>query len=321
VTVAATGGLGNQLFQLAAAMVLAQGTRRDVRVCCRMYDRPLARRLFVAARAAIRRTLTDRDGRFRIKAMERRPLILDVQRFAPETDRASDARMGFNRRSLKRSFRDPGHAIAGASILREAEEILAVVDGRQPIPPGSTPLIAGHMQDDRLVEPVIADLRARLELPRDTPYLSRWLPRVDAQTVGVHVRRGDYLKPAFRGMLPVLRAAWFDSAAQIVRQRHGDVRFLVVTDDPAWARDRLRLPGPTEVASLDHPSSPLDDLVLLSRCAHHVISNSTFGWWGARLSTAGGSVIVPTRWSFRPPTPPNLLPASWHALDNPEDDR
>jgi hypothetical protein len=144
---------------------------------------------------------------------------------------------------------------------------------------------------------------------------------VDDRTVGVHVRRGDYLKPAFRGMLPVLSASWFESAAQIVRQRHGDVRFLVVTDDPAWARDRLRLPGPTEVASLDHPSSPLDDLVLLSRCAHHVVSNSTFGWWGAKLSTAGGSVIVPTRWSFRPPTPPNLLPASWHALDNPEDDR
>jgi hypothetical protein len=321
VTIAATGGLGNQLFQLAAAMVLANGTQRGIRICCRMYDRPLARRLFVAARAAIRRTLTDRDGRFRIKAMERRPLILDVQRFAPETDRAGDARMGFSRRSLKRAFRDPARGIPGTTILREAEDVLAAVDGRQPIPHGSTPLIAGHMQDDRLVAPMIADLHARLQLPQDSPYLSRWLPMVDDRTVGVHVRRGDYLKPAFRGMLPVLSASWFESAAQIVRQRHGDVRFLVVTDDPAWARDRLRLPGPTEVASLDHPSSPLDDLVLLSRCAHHVVSNSTFGWWGARLSTAGGSVIVPTRWSFRPPTPPNLLPASWHALDNPEDDR
>jgi hypothetical protein len=321
VTIAATGGLGNQLFQLAAAMVLANGTQRGIRICCRMYDRPLARRLFVAARAAIRRTLTDRDGRFRIKAMERRPLILDVQRFAPETDRAGDARMGFSRRSLKRAFRDPARGIPGTTILREAEDVLAAVDGRQPIPHGSTPLIAGHMQDDRLVAPMIADLHARLQLPQDSPYLSRWLPMVDDRTVGVHVRRGDYLKPAFRGMLPVLPASWFESAAQIVRQRHGDVRFLVVTDDPAWARDRLRLPGPTEVASLDHPSSPLDDLVLLSRCAHHVVSNSTFGWWGARLSTAGGSVIVPTRWSFRPPTPPNLLPASWHALDNPEDDR
>jgi hypothetical protein len=321
VTIAATGGLGNQLFQLAAAMVLANGTQRGIRICCRMYDRPLARRLFVAARAAIRRTLTDRDGRFRIKAMERRPLILDVQRFAPETDRAGDARMGFSRRSLKRAFRDPARGIPGTTILREAEDVLAAVDGRQPIPHGSTPLIAGHMQDDRLVAPMIADLHARLQLPQDSPYLSRWLPMVDDRTVGVHVRRGDYLKPAFRGMLPVLPASWFESAAQIVRQRHGDVRFLVVTDEPAWARDRLRLPGPTEVASLDHPSSPLDDLVLLSRCAHHVVSNSTFGWWGARLSTAGGSVIVPTRWSFRPPTPPNLLPASWHALDNPEDDR
>jgi hypothetical protein len=321
VTIAATGGLGNQLFQLAAAMLIADATGRGIRVCCRMYDRPLIRRAFVAVRAAVRGAFADRDGRFRLRAMERRPLVLEVQRFAAETDRAGDARVGFSRRSLKRAFREQAFRIPGTSILRRAEEVLAAAEGRQPIPPGSTPLVAGHMQDDRLVAPVIADLRSRLELPQHSPYLSRWLTCVDGRTVGVHVRRGDYLKPAFRGVLPVLPAAWFESAAQIVRQRHGDVRFLVVTDDPAWARDRLRLPGPTTVASLGHPSSPLDDLALLSRCAHHVISNSTFGWWGARIASGGGSVVAPARWTIEPPTPPQLLPGSWQLLDNPEDDR
>jgi hypothetical protein len=207
------------------------------------------------------------------------------------------------------------------AILRESEEVLSVVEGRGTIPPGSIPLIAGHMQDDRLVAPVVGDLRECLELPRTSPYLAKWLPGIDGRTVGVHVRRGDFMKPAFRGVLPVLPAAWFESAAEIIRRRHGDVRFLVLTDEPAWVRDRLRLPGPTDVASLDHPTSPLEDLALLARCAHHVISNSTFGWWGARLSTAGGSVVAPSRWTIRPPTPSHLLPASWQVLENPEDDR
>lgn len=321
VTIAATGGLGNQLFQFAAAMSIADATGRGIRVCCRMYDRPLVRRAFVAARAAVRAAFADRDGRFRLRAMERRPLILDVQQLAAETDPAGDARRGFTRRSLKRAFRDESHAIAGADILRTSIEVLDVTQGQRPLPPGTTPLIAGYMQDDRLVAPTITSLQRLLDLPRHSAYLDRWLPTVTDRTVGVHVRRGDYLKPAFRDMLPVLPAPWFAQAAHLVQERHGDLAFLVVTDEPGWARDHLRLPGPMTIASLDHPASPLEDLALLRACAHHVISNSTFGWWGARLSTAGGMVVAPARWTIGRPTDRHLMPAAWDKLDNPEDGR
>lgn len=321
VTIAATGGLGNQLFQLAAAMAIADATGRGIRICCRMYDRPLVRRAFVAARAAVRAAFADRDGRFRLRAMERRPLVLDVQRLATETCPADDVRLGFSRRSLKRAFRDESRVIPGTDILRTADEALDVAQGRRPLPPGTTPLIAGFMQDDRLVAPTIASLQRHLELPRHSAYLDRWLPTVTNRTVGVHVRRGDYLKPAFRDTLPVIPAPWFARAAHLVQERHGDLAFLVVTDEPAWAREHLRLPGPTTVASLDHPASPLEDLALLRACAHHVISNSTFGWWGARLSTADGMVVAPARWAIGRPTDPHLMPVAWHKLDNPEDGR
>jgi hypothetical protein len=43
VTIAVTGGLGNQLFQFAAAVALAEATGRDIRLCVRMYDRPAVR--------------------------------------------------------------------------------------------------------------------------------------------------------------------------------------------------------------------------------------------------------------------------------------
>ncbi|MFM8817972.1 MAG: alpha-1,2-fucosyltransferase, partial [Phycisphaerales bacterium] len=254
-------------------------------------------------------------------AMERRPLVLDVQRLATATDPADDARRGFSRRSLKRAFRDASHAIAGTDILRTADEALDPVHGRRPLPSGTTPLIAGHKQDDRLVVPTIAALQRHRDIPGNSAYLDRWLPTVTNRTVGVHVRRGDYLKPAFQDTLPVLPAAWFAHAARRVQERHGDVDFLVVTDEPAWARAHLRLPGPMTVASLDHPASPLEDLALLRACAHHVISNSTFGWWGARLSTAGGMVVAPARWTIGRPTGPHLMPAAWQRLDNPEDGR
>ena len=322
VTIAATGGLGNQLFQLAAAVGIADATGRRVRVCCRMYDRPAARRAFVAVRRLVRGLWTDADGRFRLDAMVRRPVLLDLQGEATETAPGDDRRRGFSRRSLKRAFRDRDARIPGALVLRTAEEALEVRDGRVTAGPDVTPLIAGYMQDDRLVAPQLERIRRMVRLPAGTAYLERWMPHAAGdRTVGLHVRRGDYLKPAFRGLMPVLTADWYERAARELCARHGDLRFLVVSDEPGWARERLRLPGPTTVASLDHPPSAQEDLALLAACRHQVISNSTFGWWGARLGARGGSVAAPTRWLVGQPPDPHLLPGSWIRVENEDDDR
>lgn len=322
VTIAATGGLGNQLFQFAAALRIAEATGREVQVCCRGYDRPLARRAFVAVRRALRGLWADADGRFRLDAMVRGPELLRMQRLAGETDRREDHRRGLDRASLKRAFRDPHASIPGTAILRTAADALAVAEGRTTLAPEALPLVAGFMQDDRLVAPVLDRVRSLLLEPSRSDYLDRWLPAARRErTVGVHVRRGDYLKPAFRDVLPVIPAAWYARAGSVLRERHGELSFLVVTDEPAWARAELRLPGPTEVASADHPSSPQEDLALLRACRHHVIPNSTFGWWGARLSASGGTVVAPERWAIGAPTDPALLPAHWVRLANDEDGR
>ena len=95
---------------------------------------------------------------------------------------------------------------------------------------------------------------------------------------------------------------------------------MVVTDEPAWVRANLRLPGPVDVASGEHPSTPQEDLALLASCRHHIIANSTFSWWGARLARphgTGGDVVAPTAWHMDgSPLEPGYLPASWLTLEN-----
>lgn len=318
VTIAATGGLGNQLFQLAAAMAVADATGRGIEVCTRMYDRPAARRAFLAARRWVRRMWTDADGRFRLDAMARGPELLAVQRAAPATDARADRARGFTRVSLKRAFRDPAFTIEGARILRTRVEVEAIIDGGDTIAAGDTPLISGFVQTDAFVAPRIGALRAAVVLPRDTPYAARWIRTArERPTVGVHVRRGDYAKPAYRDLFPIVPAAWYAQAGEMLRARLGEVRFLVVTDDPGWVKANLRLPGATDIASGEHPASPLEDLAVLAACAHHVIANSTFGWWGARLSTSGGQVVAPTCWLLKETPDPDLLPTSWLRLENP----
>jgi hypothetical protein len=318
VTIAATGGLGNQLFQLAAAMAVAEATGRRVEVCTRMYDRPAGRRAFLAVRRWARGLWTDADGRFRLDAMARGPELLAVQRHARETTATDDRARGVTRAVLKRAFRDPAVGIPGARILRTRSDVQSLLDGRTAVPSDETPLVSGFMQTDAFVGPRIDALRAMIELPRETPYAGRWIRFArERPTVGVHVRRGDYAKPAYRDLFPIVPAAWYAQAAELLRVRLGEARFLVVTDDPGWVREHLRLPGTVALASGEHPSTGLEDLAVLAACGHHVIANSTFGWWGARLAGGGGLVVAPTCWLLKEAPDPELLPASWLRLENP----
>jgi hypothetical protein len=54
----------------------------------------------------------------------------------------------------------------------------------------------------------------------------------------------------------------------------------------------------------------------MSRCAHHVIANSTFSWWGAWLNPAPTRrVIAPANWfGTARLSNPDLIPEGWTRL-------
>lgn len=321
VVIAATGGVGNQLFQFASALAISDASGAPARTCCRMYDRPWHRRAFVAARAWVRSIGADADERFRRDAMRRRPDLLHVQSEAPETSREEEARLGLTRTALKRAFRGRG-APGTFRVVRTNDEVgLLVRDVARgpgaPSLPGPV-LIAGHVQGDRFVAPRIERMRSVIRLPRSSAYLDEWLPVASSEdSVAVHVRRGDYLKPAYRDSFPIIPARWFADAADRLRALHGRLHFLVITDDPAWARDNLTLPGEVRVTSAGRSPTAIEDLALIAACRHQIVSNSTFGWWGARLANRAGSTVAPTLWEFGKQLPTDFLPPGWITLENP----
>lgn len=318
IVIAVTGGLGNQLFQFAAAAALSEATGREVRLCYRMFDRTRLRRAFLGARRWWRRLGADADRRFAVDSLDRRAELLQLQRIAAESSAELEARWRLSRRSLKRAFREGTPPRQGVLVLRGSEALRAVVAGGQPPPAETLPLVAGFMQDDRLVAPRIDRLRSLLELPSDTPYARRWIAAAAGEeSVGVHVRRGDYAKKAFAGVFPLLPPQWYASAAAAVRESVPRARFIVVSDEPGWVREHLRLPGEMEIASGEASISPQEDLAVLAACRHHIVANSTFSWWGARLARPGGVVAAPTRWFLDRETPPQLLPAAWIGVENP----
>lgn len=318
IVVAAAGGIGNQLFQFAAARAIASATGRPIEISYRRSDRNLLRRGFLGVRRWALSLGSDADQRFALACLDRPPDLVRIQQVAVESTRQADRRRGFSRRALKRASRS-GH-LAGAVVLRNEADVARHLDDLDEAS-DSILIIAGAPVIDRFVAPQVEALRQEIVLPTETPYVRKWIAsrRLGRQLVGVHVRRGDYFKPRLVDSVVHLSPAWYAAAAGELVKRHGPLEFVVVSDDPAWCRRHLQLPGETSIASADHPEDPLEDLALLSRCDHHIIANSTFSWWGARLAPSAGTVVAPTEWWLDPPMGREVLPESWIEIPNTRD--
>jgi hypothetical protein len=75
------------------------------------------------------------------------------------------------------------------------------------------------------------------------------------------------------------------SAIDEIQQTLVDPRFFVFCTHKSLRLQELRLPKHTLFfTSEEGYSDPVETLWLLSQCRHHILTNSTFYWWGAWLS-------------------------------------
>lgn len=136
------------------------------------------------------------------------------------------------------------------------------------------------------------------------------LPHPEGTTpVGVQVRRGDYVK---HSKLNVTTPEYFLNALEWMREHVGNPHFIVVSDDPHYCRKLFEKQLDVTVMP---PQSPIDGLRTLASCKAHIISNSTFGWWGAWLGETG-PVIAPEYWHHFPGSYGdwNIVPDRWIKL-------
>ena len=71
----------------------------------------------------------------------------------------------------------------------------------------------------------------------------------------------------------------------------------VFSDRPDLARKTLKLPVRCRYVADVARFSDVEEMMLMSACHHHVISNSSFSWWGAWLGTnPEKKVVAPRKW-------------------------
>lgn len=134
--------------------------------------------------------------------------------------------------------------------------------------------------------------------------------------IGVHVRRGDFLKPELQDWgYAVAPAEYFSRAIKYFIDKFTISRliFIVATDDRHWCEKSLNFTGAPYHYTAGH--SAVEDFNILSQCDHHIISVGSFGWWTAWLGT--GTVVyykdfpTPGSTHSKNHNPPDYYPSKW----------
>ena len=103
------------------------------------------------------------------------------------------------------------------------------------------------------------------------------------KAIAIHIRW--FGQPGARENLPI---EYYRLALERISDCSEQTYFAIFSDFPARAQEALSLQkNRTLCVDWNHTTSnELADLWLMSNCAHFIIANSTFSWWGAWIGSS-----------------------------------
>lgn len=118
----------------------------------------------------------------------------------------------------------------------------------------------------------------------------------------IHFRGGDYRSAG--GTL--LTTLYYQRAAEYMKKKNPDMRFVVVSDDVNYALQYFpwaekggtaRVTGYDKYKASHHIGGPVEiDYAIINSAKNIILSNSTFGFWAAYTNKFEPDVIYPKYW-------------------------
>lgn len=133
-------------------------------------------------------------------------------------------------------------------------------------------------------------------------------------TVSLHIRRGDYLDIPIYNVFDGL--GYYERAVEYFRSKIESPLFMIFSNDPQWVKENLNLGKDSVSITYNNGKDSYKDLLMMTRCQHNIIANSSFSWWGAWLNPNKNKIVVcPTMW-FRDKMSSAIVPDSWIKMGN-----
>lgn len=147
----------------------------------------------------------------------------------------------------------------------------------------------GFWQNTSYFDKYLLDLKSQFQ-PNyniDISVQTLWDQIVRKESIGIHVRRGDFVNLGWdKGLEYYLKGMkWIQSQKE-------ECCFYIFTDDKSWVRKQFAMRRDVTIIDISTQTSEIDEFFLLSSCKHQIISESTFGWWAAYLNMNKDKLVV-----------------------------
>lgn len=119
----------------------------------------------------------------------------------------------------------------------------------------------------------------------------------EENSVGIHIRRGDYLKNwKYRGLCGI---DYYQKAIAYILEHIKSPKFFLFSDDIDWVKENISplIKGyDVTFVNWNHSINSYKDMQLMAMCKNLIIANSSFSWWAAYLNQNNPIVVAPEKW-------------------------
>jgi hypothetical protein len=137
-----------------------------------------------------------------------------------------------------------------------------------------------------------------------------------ANSVSVHVRRGDFLDSNnFSKLGAVCTLNYFICAIEKMKSLVDSPHFFFFTNDISWVKTHFNGPNFT-IINLNKNINSWKDMFLISNCSHHINSNGSFSWWSSWLSKNRHSLVIVPKNFIANKHYEDIYPENWIQLSD-----
>lgn len=304
VTIALTGGLGNQLFQLAAALSCAgSGTVQILK----QQGNP--------------RTNNSGDPELFSFSLPENVRVIKGGYFKWFSSKiiGFNLRIGFKPTKWELRLLPVIHFVSIATLFLLTGRFWSIATGDNLGFPSSlnlrrNTLLIGYFQTDRFIQQIgVGKFISSPVTPTSVVEEFRKLSELEKPLV-VHVRLGDYRSESSIG---ILSDSYYLANYQSLWSTGKYQKIWLFSDEPNEATKLFNSNFIHDVRVIDSRTlSSAQTLEIMTFGRGYLIANSTFSWWGAYLTkTANAEVVAPMPWFRTLPEPRYLVPKNWNRAE------
>lgn len=175
--------------------------------------------------------------------------------------------------------------------------------------------LAGFFQSENYFKEIESIIRKEFTLkdplsPSAQTYADQITQIQDA--ISIHIRRGDYVSNSSANKyFGTCDLTYYERAISKIKESITSPNFFIFSDDIEWVKEHLKIEGAVYVSNPN--LSEYEELILMSYCAHNIIANSTFSWWGAWLNQNPNKIVIaPQKWlNTDISKQPDIVPSTW----------